>query len=828
LGSTISIVAEKPSIARALVRAFSIVYKTKFKGRKGKTRYNYIFESTIEKEKIVFKLETTEYRLKKGDLFLITSVTGHILNFDYPPPYDKETNWHNSDPIEIVDIEPIEKPINQNLVDHISEIGKITDVLIIATDWDGHGEAIGREIVDVASKENKKIRHGRMRFTSTNPLSLQRAFESQTGLDFDWIRQVDSLRKQDLRMGSSITRFLTIGVQDKGIHNQVISYGPCQTSVLYLITNRYLENKAFVPEKFWKISLKIMVNDEPLFLNWQGNPSLDETHVDTVLTTISKEKTAIISDYNEEISALRRPLPLDTDTLEAECSNFLKVSPKKVSDVAERLYNNGFITYPRTESSYYHEKDLTKLTEKFTSHPEFGEIAQECIDLEGVTNPSKGRFTKDHEPIKPVKAVEKKEIAKTFAKMPSIINLAWIIYSYVVWRFLATIHVDAKVINQYIIVKAGEEKFTGEGRVITDLGFLKFYQYRHIASSELPTMKSNDEYPFEAIKHIGFTTPPPLWSESQLIRKMAKLNLGTDATRSSHIDTVQKRRYTIPTGTQRILIPTALGSALYEIFTSNAQDLILPEIRGKIETWTQQIRDQEKTSEEVDKLVIDLTTQGLMKMKTNHEEIFSTLATSIKEMTGVGDILGTCPDCKGNLILFQGKIDARFLKCSTPLCESSFPLPKKGSLTKIEDENCRICNSIPLIVSTKYHSWNMCPVCWTREASKDRPWFCSECNREDCPLSGSWKAVSNDEPIGPCPECDGKVYLSITDNKPKIICNSCEKTWKTPKLRQKMSITLGKECSTCSRQTLSVIKPGKKPYRLCVFCSLFYFDYQDN
>jgi hypothetical protein len=122
----------------------------------------------------------------------------------------------------------------------------------------------------------------------------------------------------------------------------------------------------------------------------------------------------------------------------------------------------------------------------------------------------------------------------------------------------------------------------------------------------------------------------------------------------------------------------------------------------------------------------------------------------------------------------------------------------------------------------------MCPVCWTREASKERPWFCSECNRENCPLSGSWKAVSSDKPIGPCPECDGKVFLSITDNKPKIICDSCDETWKTPKLRQKMSITLGKECSTCSRKTLSVFKPGKKPYRLCVFCSLFYFDYQDT
>ena len=197
-----------------------------------------------------------------------------------------------------------------------------------------------------------------MRFTSTNPLSLQRAFESQTGLNWDWIRQVDSLRKQDLRMGSSITRFLTVGVQDRGIHNQMISYGPCQTSVLYLIANRYHENKSFVPEKFWKISIKITVNDKPLFLDWDGNPSESEHDVDKIIKKLEKEKVAVVSDYNEEIGSIRRPLPLDTDTLEAECSNFFKVSPKQISDIAERLYNNGFITYPRTESSYYLEKDI--------------------------------------------------------------------------------------------------------------------------------------------------------------------------------------------------------------------------------------------------------------------------------------------------------------------------------------------------------------------------------------------------------------------------------------------------------------------------------------
>ena len=305
---------------------------------------------------------------------------------------------------------------------------------------------------------------------------------------------------------------------------------------------------------------------------------------------------------------------------------------------------------------------------------------------------------------------------------------------------------------------------------------------------------------------------------------MASLNLGTDATRSTHIDTVQKRKYTTLSGSQRSLIPTPLGESLFNVLLENAKDLIVPEIRGKVESWTQQIREHEKSSDEVDQLVIDLTKHGIRSLKSNEEEIFKSLTRSIKKMTGVGTVLGVCPDCEGSLVLAQGKKGARFLKCTNLLCETSFPLPRKGSLTHIENESCRICMTAPLLVTSGYHNWVMCPVCWTREASSDHPWFCSECNRKDCPFSGSWEAVSSDESLGLCPDCNGETYLEIVNEKAQIICNSCKRVWKTPKLRQKMSITLGEACTNCNRKTLSIFKHGKKPYRLCVFCSLFYFD----
>ncbi len=825
MGATISIIAEKPSIARSIVRAFSITFKLKFKGHKSKSRFNYVYESEIDTQKIAFTIEKDKYRLGKSDVIIISSVTGHVLNFDYPPPFDKETNWQNSDPLDLIELDPIEVPIQENMIEHIQDIGYKTDVIIVATDWDGHGEAIGRQIVELMTKVNKKIRHGRMHFTSTSPNALKNAFETQTKLNWDWIKQVDSLRKQDLRMGSSLTRFLTVGIQDKGIRNRIISYGPCQTSVLWLIANRYQENQAFHPSKFWKMSIKLNISDNPLFLYWKGNPSEDEEIVDSLIKKIEDNPKGIISDYNEENGFIKRPIPLDTDTLESECSQIFRISPKLVADIAEKLYNNGFITYPRTESSYYLEKDLTKLTEKFLNHEVFGKVAEECITLGGVKDPSKGRFSKDHEPIKPVKAISLSDVEKTFFKTPRIITNAWNIYSYIVWRFLATVHVNASIVNQYIMLNVVSEEFNSEGRKIIDLGFFKFYPYRELKVESIPYLKKGTELVVEVFKHHGYTIPPPLLSESDLIRVMADLNLGTDATRSTHIDTVQKRNYTSIQGPKRVLVPTALGSALFEVLTQNAEDLILPEIRGKVEAWTQQIRDHEKTPEDVDKLVIELTTRGLQKLKSNRDEVFDTLVSSIKSMTGVGNYYGRCPDCEGELELHQGKEDSRFLKCTNPLCDASFPLPKRGALSVLDQEyHCRICASSTLLVQSKRVYWFLCPVCWTREGTKETPWFCSDCNRSECPLSGSWKPSTSICNLGECPDCKGPLTLNYEEENTQIFCQSCKRTWRSPNIRQGGSITPSIECSTCGRKTLSVIKRGKKPYRLCVFCSVFFFD----
>ncbi|HKZ40598.1 MAG TPA: DNA topoisomerase, partial [Candidatus Hodarchaeales archaeon] len=464
------IVAEKPSIARGIVRALSIAYGMKFKTEKGKSRYNRIFRAYIPHEQIINLIDSENNSIKtlkvaQGAEVSVSSVSGHLTSYDYPAPYDKDTDWSKTDPLDLVKVDAKEKPISQPLYDHVIELGARTDLLVIATDWDNQGESIGGQIARVVTQGlTSPPEVTRMRFTSTTVGALQGAFESQHSLDHLLIESVDSLRRQDLRMGASLTRHLTTGVQQQGRGiKRLVSYGPCQSSVLWIVANRYFERQRFVPLAFWRVFASV---EQPIPQDAKttrkakaapkttdldikksakarkGKKSAIKTNNDFLFEWI-KSPVSILSEATQIVGRLGspaeatvfkrevtnqnidRPKPLDTDTLESDCARLFGVSPKLISDIAEKLYNNGLITYPRTESSYYLLKDFSPTCEKFLQHEIYSSIADFCTKSGNAKNPSKGRFTKDHEPIIPVKAATEKEVAEALKGTDFENSIGW-------------------------------------------------------------------------------------------------------------------------------------------------------------------------------------------------------------------------------------------------------------------------------------------------------------------------------------------------------------------------------------------------------------------
>ncbi len=843
--TTLMIVAEKPSVARAIVKALSIGLQVKFKRQRKKAKYNVIFkgiykdekkdsmgkkeETTDKYEKITeFKIKNQIYPLHDGDEIIITSVLGHILNFDYPPPYNKETSWEKVDPEEIIDVEPIEIPISQEIILQLQSLAENVDHLVIATDFDAHGESIGGEIARVCQKVNNNIIVSRMYFTATNPASIIRAFKEQETLDELLIAQIDTLRKQDLKMGAIITRYLTVGTQKRGFPARMLSYGPCQTSVLFLIAKRYFEKMRFVPEKLWTIQLKVP-NSPNLIFKWVDGPKKDENLVKTLFNKLKDANVAHVSDIEKSQEIIPRPLPLDTDTLESELSLYLRVQPKKISDLAEKLYNNGFITYPRTESSFYHEKDLTPLVSEFLNHPNFHEYAEDCLKNGNPKNPRKGRFTKDHEPIKPVKAATRDEVRATIKGSAQDRNLAWRIYEYVVRRFLATVHRDIIYEKVKTQVTVHDQVFFMESQQIVDPGFMFYYPYFKLM--EIPHPQVDIGSPLRIVPEVVFeyTQPPPMWTSAKLIRKMAEINIGTDATRSTHLETLIKREYAL-LRENMIYFPTPLGQVLYNVLTTYAYELIDPSIRSKVEGWTLEIKEGKKTPQEVDSLVSELTKRSLQELKQNEDKIFTQIVEQLKSML-VNLDFGDCPICGNKLTyIYNSATGTRSVRCENTHEPHWFNLPKNNEIMTLTSK-CQLCGMTPIMVGTGTKSWYMCPFCWTTRSTPEKAFFCSVCTHDSCEYVGL--PLKPKDPnkyimrgiLGTCNRChQGDVLLEFRGTLTRARCNHCNTIWKTPNIRVGTSIQLDEKCRLCGLRTLQIKRNKSRPFNLCVICERLCFE----
>jgi DNA topoisomerase-1 len=854
------IVAEKPSIARKLVKALATVYSIKFKTKKGKTRFNSIFESVFAKE-FEIKIQETDdslstIKIVQNAKIKITSVSGHLTSYDYPPPFDKKTNWLESDPIDLIKLEPIEFPISDALYSQIEEVSNDIDLLAIATDWDSQGESIGGQIARIASNANaNKIEIARMRFTSTSVVTLHNAFENQFRLDDPLVTSVDSLRKQDLRMGASITRFLTAGIQNngKGIR-RLISYGPCQSCVLWIVADRYIQRLNFIPEPYWRIfakfqqepikettKTKIKISksktksksekkskkkktlDNEFIFEWQNSPVNTRKTVDDLLARIGNISETMVQIQKKSSQTIERPKPLDTDTLESDCSRLFNVGPKLISDISEKLYNNGFITYPRTESSHYIYKDLTPACEKFYDHQIYGPIAKGCVESGTSKKPSKGRFTKDHEPITPVKAITEKEVAEALKGSDFENNLAWRIYDYVVRRFFSTISENGVLSLTTTTISVEGENFEHQAQNIKETGFLDIFPFRKIKENPFPKLKISEIINIQIVEKLEHTVPPNLWTESQLIREMSRLNIGTDATRSQHIQTIQNRGFARVQKPRRSLLPTELGQAFFKIFIDNAEELIIPKLRETVESWTKQIHEGTLTPKEVDNSVINLTEKNLKHLASKRDILFPILIEGIEKSTKEGQSFGPCDKCGSVLILKHSMKNKRYLACSNEECDQRFPVPKKGELYPLE-EKCHACELYPIQVGTGTKSWIFCPSCWINRQDNEGLLFCSRCDYSTCPYSfinRDYTTKTERGRLGTCTVClEGDVALFFDEWRTVIECLNCKTKWNAPNIRAGTSIEINGPCKLCNMSTLAVKRKNKSAYNICPLCSL--------
>ncbi len=334
--------------------------------------------------------------------------------------------------------------------------------------------------------------------------------------------------------------------------------------------------------------------------NWKRVHLFDRAAVTILFELCLDSKYAKVTKVQTKPTSKWRPLPLTTVELQMQGSRFLRINSQQVMNIAERLYQKGFISYPRTETDQFPKDfDLHAIIRKQTQDGKWGQYAQGLLNGAFRTPRSGRNNDQAHPPIHPVNYVAAAALSPDEKK----------VYEFVVRRFLGCCSDDAKGEATDIEFQWATETFHTHGLTVLQRNYLEVYVYdKWDSSQQLPVFTLGETFePTEANMSDGKTTPPGYLTEPELIGLMDANGIGTDATMAEHIAKIKERYYvdTQARGSGRSalqeFIPTTLGVALIEGYDNVGLDVSVskPFLRKEMELKMKAICEGRKTRTQV-------------------------------------------------------------------------------------------------------------------------------------------------------------------------------------------------------------------------------------
>ncbi|XP_072531015.1 DNA topoisomerase 3-alpha [Salminus brasiliensis] len=677
-------VAEKNDAAKGISEIMS---NGRARRREGLSVYNKIYEY--------------EYNLFGQNVTVcMTSVSGHLLGLEFKAPFQK---WHSCNPVLLFDAE-VEKYCPENYVQikrTLEKEARQCQALVIWTDCDREGENIGFEVIDVCKAVKPNIQVFRARFSEITPNSIRRACESLTEPDINVSDAVDVRQELDLRIGAAFTRFQTLRLQKifpDSLANQLISYGSCQFPTLGFVVERFKAIQAFIPETFFKIKVvHEPTEEESVEFSWKRHRLFNHTACLVLYQLCMEDPMATVISVTSKPKSKWRPLPLDTVELEKLASRKLKISAKETMKIAEKLYTQGFISYPRTETNMFPTNlNLVPLVEQQTPDNAWGPFAQGILESGGPTPRNGNKSDQAHPPIHPTKYTN------------SLQGNEKRLYEFIVRHFLACCSKDAEGQEMTVDIDIAEEKFSASGLTIIARNYLDVYPYDKWYNKFIPLYTPNTTFQPTAIEMVeGQTSPPQLLTEADLISLMEKHGIGTDATHAEHIETIKSRMYVGLTADQRFL-PGELGMGLVEGYNSMGYEMSKPDLRAELEADLKLVSEGRKDKASV-----------LRHHVAKYKAVFIESARKAKKLDeALSNYLGQaqeyteqeeqelemplpvrkCPQCNRDMVLKKRKDSTgKFLSCmGYPACKAAVWFPDTVLEVSRDDSVCPTCRPHPV------------------------------------------------------------------------------------------------------------------------------------
>ncbi|KAF7992467.1 hypothetical protein HCN44_001805 [Aphidius gifuensis] len=612
--------------------------------REGFSKFNKIYE---------FDMRLWNQNVK----MTMTSVSGHLLTYEFNGAYRKWTGCH---PLALFDA-----PVTKSCPENFTKIKRTLereirqcDALIIWTDCDREGENIGFEIINVCQAVKRNIKVYRAKFSEITNASITRAIQTLDEPQKNISDAVDVRSELDLRIGAAFTRFQTLRLQKvfpQKLSDMLISYGSCQFPTLGFVVERYLAIERFKPEPYWKIKVSDNYDNINVEFRWSRVRLFEKLPCQIYYDIVNEKKDAIIEKVISKPKSKWRPLPLDTIELEKQGSKKLRMNAKETMKIAEKLYTQGLISYPRTETNIFpREFNLQTLVQQQTEHQTWGNYAQRVLQ-DGITPRAGKKSDQAHPPIHPTKFTN--NLQGNEAK----------VYEFVVRHFLACVSKNAEGYETTVDIDIAGEKFTTNGLQIIAKNYLEVYIYEKWNAKEIHIYEEGKSFKPTSIEMVEEqTSAPNLLTEADLISLMDKHGIGTDATHAEHIETIKSRQY-VGLKNNIYFMPGKLGIGLVMGYDNMGFQMSKPNLRAELENDLKLICQGQKNPADV------LTTQI-----NNYREVFrvaleranlidEALAEYLDERpTGDDNILCNChePAIKLTVRKEGPNTGRQFFKCS--------------------------------------------------------------------------------------------------------------------------------------------------------------------
>lgn len=545
-----------------------------------------------------------------GKDFVVESSIGHVRDLpqkatDIPAKYKKE-KWSRLG----VNIEKDFEPLYVVSSDKKKQIKKLKDLmakadeLYLATDEDREGESISWHLLDILKP---KIPVKRLAFHEITKDAVESALKNPRDIDEDLVHAQEARRILDRLYGYEVSPILWRKVAPK------LSAGRVQSAALRLIVERERERIKFKESKYFSVEadmhkdeqfLAVLkdVEETPVAVSKDFDPHTgelkktkkgkvflqDEAGWKETIELMKKEDYKVVSVEEKPMNQYPAP-PFITSTLQQEANRKLGFSSKQTMQLAQKLYENGYITYMRTDSINLSKEALSAA--RSLVKLKYGE---NYVSEKPRVYKSKVKNAQEaHEAIRP--AGKSFQDPATVAK--KVVAEQARLYDLIYRRTLASQMAEAKLLSTVVVMQGGAYSLQANGKVVEFDGFRKVYEEGVVKKNTedvvLPKLAVGDDVDLKKLRLNDHSTKPPArFNEASLVKELEGKGIGRPSTYASIIDTILRRNYVHKVG--KALVPTFMAFGVIQLLEKHFSHLVDMKFTAEMEEFLDEISRGER------------------------------------------------------------------------------------------------------------------------------------------------------------------------------------------------------------------------------------------